>query len=180
MAIRLDQQIGYEIHLSLSEKVLSKDFTLNQESMERLVRKILCEDTNRFRSNSVCGFFHQNKVYDRINNVYKVWEKRAELPKEYHPAMDELIANRLELQKDKKNIVRYLRDVFVIAETFGDVLALTPPAYHTSLRDETRYIYVSEDTRLEKSIRTNFLIKHRAMVDLFKQYLMGELLTDGI
>jgi len=180
MAIRLDQQIGYEIHLSLSEKVLLEDFVLNQKSMERLVHKILCENTSGFESNTVCGFFHQGKVFDRVNGLYKSWEKRVELPKEYHPAMDELIANKKELQKDKKNIICYLRDVFVIAETFGDVLALTPPAYHTSLRDETKYIYVSEDTRLEKSIRNNFLIKHRAMIDLFKQYLMGKLLTDGV
>ena len=180
MAVRLDQQIGYDIHLSLSEKILSEDFALNQKNTEKFINSILREDLRFTSTPYLCGFFYQGKVYDKVSNLYRSWDKRVELPKEYHFKMNQLIDNKSELEKDKKSIVLYLRDVFVIAETFGDVLALTPPAYHTNLRDETKYIYVSEEPRLEESIRGNFLIKNRKMVDLFKQYLMGKILTDGI
>jgi hypothetical protein len=177
MAYRMPAMRRDEVYKALSQNLLMADRLDIDTQISKFVANIINRHPNPM---NLVGFFYKGLTFDKSIIRYPSWQPRKELPLQFYAPMSLLVEEQKQIEQDVKIIKLYLRDVFVLGETLGDILAMTPQAYHAEIYEEVKYDLTSEDTTLEKSIIEFFLIKNREPLDKFKQYLMGKLLTDGL
>ena len=145
MAYRMSAMRRDEVYKALSQNLLMADRLDINTQISKFVANIINRHPN---PKNLVGFFYKGLTFDKKTTKYPSWQPRKELPLQFCAPMSLLVEEQKQIEQDVKTIKLYLRDVFVLGETLGDILAMTPQAYHTEIYEEVKYDLTSEDTTL--------------------------------